>query len=572
MTNPAVKRLPDHLKKYIVDQRYSDYTSIDHAVWRYIMRQSFHFLHEHAHSAYMEGLYKTGISIEKIPNIEEMNEMLAKIGWGAVCVDGFIPPNAFMEFQAYNVLVIAADIRFIEHIEYTPAPDIVHEAAGHAPIIANPEYAEYLRLFGEIGSKALSSKMDTLLYEAIRKLSILKENPNSTEKEIQEAEHEVLNTQNNMGELSEMAKIRNLHWWTVEYGLIGSLENPKIYGAGLLSSLSESQACLNPLVAKIPYSIETANYSFDITTQQPQLFVTPDFSHLTVVLNQFADTMALRKGGAVGVKKAIDSQAVATIELDSGLQISGIFSDAIYNDDGNVAWFKTVGPTILCEQNKLLSGHGAEYHSHGYSSPIGTPFGFEKPLKMYRFNELKALGIDFGKMVNWEFNTGIQLSGKIYTIRKNRNADTLIISFIDCTVSYKEKILFQPDWGIFDMAVGQKVVSVYAGSADKTEYDPDSYVSDITTQRFTNLSPRLIEFYSAVRTIRETNPKNTEKLGEIFKEVKIHFPNDWLLSLEILELLNSTSSLHSDVKDYLIASQENEHYRNLIINGLNLIE
>ena len=62
-----------------------------------------------------------------------------------------------MEFQAYKVLVIAADIRQIEHIEYTPAPDILHEAAGHAPIIADPMYAEYLRLFGEIGSKAISS-------------------------------------------------------------------------------------------------------------------------------------------------------------------------------------------------------------------------------------------------------------------------------------------------------------------------------------------------------------------------------------------------------------------------------
>ena len=77
-----------------------------------------------------------------------MNRMLKDIGWAAVAVDGFIPPNAFMEFQAYNILVIASDIRQLEHIEYTPAPDIIHEGAGHAPIIANPEYAEYLRRFG----------------------------------------------------------------------------------------------------------------------------------------------------------------------------------------------------------------------------------------------------------------------------------------------------------------------------------------------------------------------------------------------------------------------------------------
>ena len=53
-----------------------------------------------------------------------MNNILGEIGWGAVCVDGFIPPTAFMEFQAYKVLVIAADIRQLEHIEYTPAPEL----------------------------------------------------------------------------------------------------------------------------------------------------------------------------------------------------------------------------------------------------------------------------------------------------------------------------------------------------------------------------------------------------------------------------------------------------------------
>jgi phenylalanine-4-hydroxylase len=61
-----------------------------------------------------------------------MNRILTEIGWAAVAVDGFNP--TFMEFQAYNVLVIASDIRQLEHIEYTPAPDIIHEGAGHAPL------------------------------------------------------------------------------------------------------------------------------------------------------------------------------------------------------------------------------------------------------------------------------------------------------------------------------------------------------------------------------------------------------------------------------------------------------
>ena len=105
-------------------------------------------------------------------------------------------------------------------------------------------------------------------------LSILKEDPNSSEKSIKDAQEKVEFLQENMGELSEMAQIRNLHWWTVEYGLIGTLEAPKIYGAGLLSSIGESAWCMQEKVVKKEYSIEAANVNFDITKPQPQLFVT----------------------------------------------------------------------------------------------------------------------------------------------------------------------------------------------------------------------------------------------------------------------------------------------------------
>ena len=248
------------------------------------MRLNINSLKNIAHECYIDGLNKTGIDSDQIPEMEGMNRILKEIGWAAVAVDGFIPPNAFMEFQSYNVLVISSEIRTIDHIKYTPAPDIIHEAAGHAPIIANQEYSEYLRRLGEIGSKAISSPKDEEMYEAVRLLSILKENPNSSKEDIDSANNNVNRLQNEMSELSEMAKIRNLHWWTVEYGLIGDITNPKIYGAGLLSSIEESQACLEKGVKKIPYSIEAANINFDITKTQPQLFVIPDFSKLSFVL------------------------------------------------------------------------------------------------------------------------------------------------------------------------------------------------------------------------------------------------------------------------------------------------
>ena len=44
MNNPAVAALPKHLLQFAVDQRYDEYTPVDHAVWRFIMRQNVFFL------------------------------------------------------------------------------------------------------------------------------------------------------------------------------------------------------------------------------------------------------------------------------------------------------------------------------------------------------------------------------------------------------------------------------------------------------------------------------------------------------------------------------------------------
>src|SRR5438094_1811260 len=151
--NAAVAACPKHLLQFAVDQRYDDYTSVDHAVWRFIMRHNIFFLREYAHKVYFQGLLNTGISFDRIPRIQEMNDILSKIEWGAVAVDGFIPPAAFMEFQAYKVLVIACDMRQIHHIEYTPAPDIVHETAGHGPISADRGYCKYLPSCGDADAR-----------------------------------------------------------------------------------------------------------------------------------------------------------------------------------------------------------------------------------------------------------------------------------------------------------------------------------------------------------------------------------------------------------------------------------
>ena len=569
--NEVTKKLPKHLHKFVVKQPYEEYTAQNQAVWRYVMRINIDYLQKVAHKSYIDGLNKTGISVDHIPHLSGMNRILKEIGWAAVSVDGFIPPNAFMEFQAYKVLVIASDMRTIHHIQYTPAPDIIHEAAGHAPIISNPEYAEYLRRFGEIGSKAISSSKDYEMYEAIRLLSILKEDPNSSEKDLENAQKRVAYLQENMGELSEMAQIRNLHWWTVEYGLIGTLDNPKIYGAGLLSSIGESALCMGNTVKKVAYSIEAATVNFDITKPQPQLFVTPNFAYLSSVLEEFADSMAIRRGGLNGVQKLINSNAIGTIELTTGIQISGIFTSVIHDKNNKVAYFQTRGASALANRDKELIGHGTTRHKNGFGSPIGKLKGINLPIEDMSPRDLKAYGIYEDKLMTLEFESGIIVKGIPITGTRDVRGKILIISLDQCTVTYHEEVLFQSDWGIYDMVIGKEVISAFAGPADPASFLELGKVSEIKTHKifYSEQEQLLNRLYEKVKKMREEKTTTEKNITKIFNQLKNEFPTDWLLNLELYELaLQNKYSIKDTILEKLIELKQYNKYTKLIENGL----
>jgi phenylalanine-4-hydroxylase len=585
-TNRAVQSLPKHLLQFAVDQRYEDYTPVDHAVWRFIMRQNIFFLKEYAHKVYFQGLLDTGISFERIPRIEEMNDILGRIDWGAVAVDGFIPPAAFMEFQAYKVLVIACDMRQIHHIEYTPAPDIVHEAAGHAPIIVDREYSNYLQRFGEVGAKAMQSRRDFELYQAIRHLSILKELPNSDPKEVEEATREVERRQKNLGEPSEMALLSRLHWWTVEYGLIGTLDKPKIYGAGLLSSIGESVSCLEANVKKIPYSIDAQNTPFDITTRQPQLFVCRDFNHLRDVLEEFASTMAYRVGGLEGINKAIECNNIATCEYSSGLQVSGVFTEVIPSEvEGSrrttgglpsPIYFRSKGPTALAFRNKELTGHGKDRHAEGFGAPIGRWRNVHAAPENLSRDQLHSIGIVEGRKATIEFESGVVVSGRAEkTVREGDKL--LLITFSNCTVKCGDQVLFDPSWGEFDMAVGGKISSVFNGAADKDAFLEVALVPKERTIKVPSDAKRkkLESLYQQVRDIRERKV-GYERLGEIWETQQAQHPEDWLLSMEIFEILDEVGQqleLKERIAKFLkqVAST-NKDKQTLVDWGFRLVE
>ncbi|WP_096186673.1 aromatic amino acid hydroxylase [Evansella halocellulosilytica] len=569
------RTVPKHLRKYTVKQNYEHYSAINHAVWRYVMRQNHHSLKDLAHEAYITGLKASGISIERLPNVDEMNECLAPFGWGAATIDGFIPGVAFFEYQANGILPIVAEIRKLENIQYTPAPDIIHEAAGHAPILCDEKYSEYVKLFGNIGKKAIATKEEHAHFEAVRHYSNLLEKGESTEEEIAAAKAKIDEVAATIKGISEAERISRLYWWTVEYGLIGDIDNPKIYGAGLLSSVSEGSNILSPEVEKIPYNVEKmVNTGFDITKPQPQLFVCKDFDQLIEGVKQFAKEMAFMKGGTESLQKAVDSANIATVEYSSGLQVTGIVSGYKSNENGDPIYLHMIGPTALAYQNRQLTGHGTETHKEGFGAPVGKLKEVPTPLEDLSEDELNMLGIENGRECSLKFASGVKVNGIVRNIVRNDGKNQLI-SFENCKVTCLDEVLFQPEWGMYDMAVGASIPSVYAGAADGESYYS---IDENELNENTHEAPEqteLDQLYQQIRDVREGNKENERAVilvvAEKLKEV---YPNDWLLRLEIVELLQEKDWL-SDVKAELLVDLEklqtkSEELESLINNGLKI--
>lgn len=546
--------LPQHLNKYIVDQNYSRYTPEDQCVWRFILRHLKIFLSQHAHPCYIEGLDKTGISTESIPRIDDIDKKLQAFGWRAVPVSGFIPPAAFMEFQSLGYLPIASDMRTLEHLLYTPAPDIVHEAAGHAPILIDPDFANYLKAYAQVASHSIISSEDLNLYSLIRRLSDLKESPHSSSQDIQKLEVELENANATQSFTSEASYLGRMNWWTAEYGLFGDIKNPKIFGAGLLSSLGEARSCLNPSVTKIPLTLDCVQYSYDITKPQPQLFVTPNFDNLSLTLEELAKTMAYRIGGLYGLKKAREAKTVCSVELDSGLQISGLLETFIQNGD-NADFIKFSGPTQLALNKKEIPGHSKSYHSQGYSTPLGALENINKSLLDCSKSELDRLNINIGKNIHLKYKSGIEMKALITNITY-AGEKPVLIKCEQAQIRRGEDILFDPKWGTFDLGVGNQVVSVFGGAADREKYGDmeEDFIVNKVPQK--SLSTEKRNEHRLFEQIFSIDSKNLDQsnIETLVKNFINSGSRNWLIATELLNLARSkdlSSPCLTDVRKIL---------------------
>jgi len=415
------------------------------------------------------------------------------------------------------------------------------------------------------------------LYESIRALSILKETHNVDQKELADAEALVLYNQQNLGAPSEMALLSRLQWWTVEYGLIGSIDQPKIYGAGLLSSIGESASCMDPKVKKIEYTIDALKVGYDITKEQPQLFVTPTFQNLIDVLEAFESTMAYRVGGLESVTKAIECKNICTAVFSSGLQLSGVFSKVHADTNHAIKYINTQGPSSLAFKDQQIEGHDVHYHAHGFGSPVGKLKDATKSLEDYTTADLISAGMIKDHVITLAFENGIVVEGKL--VGQTYMEDKLVLlSFADCKVTDMEgNVFFEPAWGMFDMAIGDTIVSVFNGSADKKIFEDQLHISEQPThqQNYTAKDLQYQSLFKQIRAYREQG-KSDDSLNQIWQAIQNDFETDWLGAMELLELADtipSQEALANELRTYLNA-QSNTYpaYSKLIRDGLKIID
>ncbi len=228
---------PGDLDFFTVPQK--RFTEEEHDIWRALYRRQLDILPKRAISLFMDSLSTLGISQEKVPDFADVNEILMKrSGWQVVPVPGLIPDEPFFEMLANRRFPSGNFIRTKAQMDYIQEPDVFHDLFGHVPILADPVFGDYMEAYGKGGLKAAR-----------------------------------------LGTIDQLAR---LYWYTVEFGLIKEPQGLRIYGAGILSSPTESIFCLeDPSPHRIGFDLRRVlRTHYHIDDFQDNYFVIDSFQSL----------------------------------------------------------------------------------------------------------------------------------------------------------------------------------------------------------------------------------------------------------------------------------------------------
>jgi len=239
--DPAYRERRNHIAQIAIDYMPGSpipdapYTEEEHEVWRIINHELDEAHEEFACKEYLECKRVLSLAEDCIPQLREVSERVEKIsGFKLEPVGGLVLPRVFLETLGNGIFLSTQYIRHYSTPRYTPEPDVVHETLGHATMLANEQVAEITRLVGSAVRRADEEHLD---------------------------------------------RLSKIYWFTIEFGVLREGDDPKAYGAGLLSSAGELAAL--PKTEMRPFDLDViARQEYDVTMFQPFLFCADSFDHM----------------------------------------------------------------------------------------------------------------------------------------------------------------------------------------------------------------------------------------------------------------------------------------------------
>ncbi|WP_409018582.1 phenylalanine 4-monooxygenase [Brevundimonas vesicularis] len=226
---------------WTIPQKWADYTEVEHQTWNTLYERQMKILPGRASEAFLRGLEALDLNTGGIPDFEVLNPKLqALTGWTVVCVPGLVPEDVFFDHLANRRFVSGQFIRKPDQLDYLQEPDIFHDVFGHVPMLTDPDFADYMEAYGKGGQRAAS--------------------------------------------LGMLDKLARLYWYTVEFGLVKEADGLRIYGAGIVSSATESV-----------FSLEDPSpnrLGFDLERVMKTLYRIDDFQQVYFVIDSIEDLKA----------------------------------------------------------------------------------------------------------------------------------------------------------------------------------------------------------------------------------------------------------------------------------------
>ncbi|MEZ5708939.1 MAG: phenylalanine 4-monooxygenase [Blastomonas sp.] len=224
---------------WTMPQNRDQFSNEEHDRWDFLVSRQASAFADYASQSFLDGLDVLRLSKPGIPDFDELNPLLdTATGWRLVAVPGVIPNHAFFSHLAERRFPIANFLRGADSLDYSDEPDMFHDLFGHVPMLTDPAFAEFLVSYGRAGLRA-----------------------------------------EKLGATDFLAR---LYLYTVEFGLVVEKGQLRGYGAGLLSSLSETVHALTSPDARrvhidLPRVMQT-EYLFD--EFQKIYFVVESFEQL----------------------------------------------------------------------------------------------------------------------------------------------------------------------------------------------------------------------------------------------------------------------------------------------------